>query len=90
MVQGCWINIHRRGVLLIWMAVGQRPTALAINAGGGLCRLQLIVDFPCLSETTRYRPKYCPKGPLDTKQAIDQLAGVSICFVLSSKLFLRT
>ena len=32
----CWVNFQCRGVLLVWMTVGQGPTALAVGAGGGL------------------------------------------------------
>ena len=35
MVRRCWINFQCRGVLLIWMIVGQGPIALAVGAGGG-------------------------------------------------------
>ena len=31
----CWVNFQCRGVLLVWMLVGQGPTALAVGAGGG-------------------------------------------------------
>ena len=31
----CWVNFQCRGVLLVWMIVGQGPIALAIGAGGG-------------------------------------------------------
>ena len=31
----CWVNFQCRGVLLIWIIVGQGPTALAVGAGGG-------------------------------------------------------
>ena len=31
----CWVNFQCWGVLLIWMRVGQGPTALAVGAGGG-------------------------------------------------------
>ena len=30
----CWVNFQCRGVLLIWIKVGQGPTALAVGAGG--------------------------------------------------------
>ena len=30
----CWVNCQCRGVLLVWMIVGQGPTALAVGAGG--------------------------------------------------------
>ena len=32
----CWVNFQCRGVLLVWMMVGQGPVALAVGAGGGL------------------------------------------------------
>ena len=32
----CWVNFQCRGVLLVWMTVGQGPIALAVGAGGGL------------------------------------------------------
>ena len=34
-VRWCWVNFQCRGVLLIWIRVGQGPTALAVGAGGG-------------------------------------------------------
>ena len=34
MVQWCWVNFQCRGVLLIWIIVGQGPTALAVGADG--------------------------------------------------------
>ena len=34
-VRRCWVNFQCRGVLLIWIIVGQRLIALAIGAGGG-------------------------------------------------------
>ena len=35
-VRWCWVNFQCRGVLLIWIRVGQGPIALAMGAGGGL------------------------------------------------------
>ena len=35
MVQWCWANFQCRGVLLIWIRVGQGPSVLAVGAGGG-------------------------------------------------------
>ena len=32
----CWVNFQCRGVLLVWLMVGQGPVALAVGAGGGL------------------------------------------------------
>ena len=69
----CWVNFQGRGVLLIWIRVGQGPIALAVGAGGGCLDIfSLIYPFsplsPALWETVRYRLKYCLKGPLNPKQ----------------------
>ena len=72
-VQWCWVNFQCRCVLLIWILVGQGPTALAVGAGGGCLDIfTLVYHFspfsPSLWETARYRLKYCLKGPLNPKQ----------------------
>ena len=77
MERRCWINFQCRGVLLVWMTVGQGPIALAVGAGGGcLDTFSLIYLFsflsPSLWETARYRLKYCLKGPLNPKQPTNQ------------------
>ena len=56
----------------IWMTVGQGPTAIAVDAGGGCLDIfTLIYPFfllsPSLWETARYRLKYCLKGSLNPK-----------------------
>ena len=62
----------------IWIRVGQGPTALAVSAGGG-CLEIFTLDYPVcplsasLWETSRYRLKYCLKGPLNPKQPTNQL-----------------
>ena len=71
-VRWSWVNFQCRGVLLVWIRVGQGPTALAVGAGGGcLVIFILIYPFsslsPSLWETTRYRLKYCLKGSLSPK-----------------------
>ena len=33
-VRLCWVNFQCRGVLLIWIIIGQGPIALAVGAGG--------------------------------------------------------
>ena len=78
-VQRCWMNFQCRGVLLIWIIVGQRPIALAIGAGGGCLDIfSLICHFsflsPSLWNTARYRLKYCLKGPLNSEQPTNQIA----------------
>ena len=35
-VRWCWVNFQCRGVLLIWILVGQGPTSVAVGAGGGV------------------------------------------------------
>ena len=57
----------------ISITVGQGPTALAAGAGGGCLDIfSLVCHFsfltPSLWETTRYRLKYCLKGPLNPNQ----------------------
>ena len=32
----CWVTFQCRGVLLVWMIVGQGPIALAVGAGRGV------------------------------------------------------
>ena len=73
MEQWCWVNFQCRGDLLIWIIVGQGPTALAVGAGGVVWTFFLSSIFfsflsPSLWETARYRLKYCLKGPLSSKQ----------------------
>ena len=34
-VRWCWVNFQCRGILLIWIRVGQRLTAFAVGAGEG-------------------------------------------------------
>ena len=65
-------NFQCRSVLLVWIRVGQGPTALAVGAGGGCLDIfTLIHPFsplsPSLWETTQYRLKYCLKGLLNPK-----------------------
>ena len=71
-VRCCWVNFQCRGVLLIWIRVGQGPTALAGGAdGGSLDIFSLVYRFsflsPSLGETARYRLKNCLKWPLSPK-----------------------
>ena len=56
----------------IWIIVGQRPTALAVGAGGGCLDIFTLIYLffplsPSLWKTARYRLKYCLKGPLNPK-----------------------
>ena len=77
-VRRCWVNFQCRGVLLIWIIVGQGPIVLAVGAGGGCLDIfSLIYHFSFLSpplwETAQYRLKYCLKGLLSPKQPTNQL-----------------
>ena len=85
MVRCCWVNFHCLGVLLIWIRVGQEPTALAVGAGGGCLDIFSLVDHfsflsPSLWETAGYSLKYCLKGLLSpkhpTNQIVSQVEGV--------------
>ena len=81
----CWVDFQCRGVLLIWGAVGQGLTALAVCAGGGCLDIfSLICHFsflsPSLWETARYRLKYCLKGPLSTKQPTNPDAEETVAY----------
>ena len=50
MVQWSWVNFQCRCVLLVWIRVGQGPTALAVGAGGGCLDIfALICPFSSLS-----------------------------------------
>ena len=52
-----WVNFQCRGVLLVWMIVGQGPIALAVGAGGGCLDIfSLIYLFSFLSPSLRRRP----------------------------------
>ena len=44
-VRWCWVNFQCRGVLLLWMIVGQGPTVLAVGAGGGRLDIFSLVIF---------------------------------------------
>ena len=75
-VRWCWVNFQCRGVLLIWLIIGQGPTALAVGTGGGwLDIFTLIYLFsplsPPLWEAARYRLT-CLKGPLNPTQPTNQ------------------
>ena len=80
MVRLSWVNFQCRGVLLIWIIVGQGPTVLAAGAGGGCLDIfSLVYHFyflsPSLWETARYGLKYCLKGPLSPKQPTNNRLG---------------
>ena len=66
-VRWWWINFQCRGILLIWIRVGQNPTALAVGKGRG-CLDIFSFPSPSLWETARYRLNNCLKGLLSPKQ----------------------
>ena len=59
-----------------WITVGQRPTALSVDAGGVVWTFYSHLSFfllsPSLWETARFRLKYCLKGPLNPKPTNNQ------------------
>ena len=67
---------------LIWIIVGQGPIAHAVGANG-VCLDFLLsyifsLFFSVFWETSRYRLKYCQKGPLNPKQPINQIQSSSV------------
>ena len=42
MVRRCWVNFQCRGVLFIWITVGQGPTVLAVGAEGVVSTFLLL------------------------------------------------
>ena len=44
-VRWCWVNFQCRCVLLIRIRVGQRPTALAVDEGGGCLDIFSLVYY---------------------------------------------
>ena len=56
----CWANFQCRGVLLICIVVGQKPTALAVGAGGVVLDIffsRLSFLSPSFWETAQWRFK---------------------------------
>ena len=61
MVRWCWVHIQCRGVLLIWIIVGQRPFALAVGVGGSCLDIfTLLYLFSPLSSSLG-------DGPIETE-----------------------
>ena len=61
-VRRCWIlNFQYRGIPLIWIIVGQRPTALVVGAAGGcfdiFSLLICLFSLLCLSLSVRRSKK---------------------------------
>ena len=58
----------------IWIIVGQGPTVLAVGAAGACLDIfTLLYPFsPLPPSLSRYRLKYCLKGPLNPKQQQQQ------------------
>ena len=73
------LKVSSRGVLLIWIIVGQGPIVLAAGAGGGCLDIFLSsifpLFFPPLWEMARYKLKFCLKEPLSLKQPTKQPTG---------------
>ena len=72
-VRWLWVNFQCRGVVLIWIIIGQGPIALSVGVGKGCLDIFSLVclSFFCVSissGTARYKLKYCLKGPLNPKQ----------------------
>ena len=69
-VRRCWVNLQCRGVLLVWMIVGQGLIALAVDSGWGCFDIfSLIYLFSLWPDIDL---KYHLKGPLNPKQPTNQ------------------
>ena len=71
----------------IRITVGQGPTALAVGARGGCLGIFTLIYLfsplsPSLSETARYRLKFCFKGLLNLNQQ-QQTQQVNISFMFN-------
>ena len=77
----CGVNFRCRGILLIWIRVGQESTALAVGAGRGCLGIFSLIYHsflsPSLRKMARYRLKYCFKGPINPKQPTNQWCWVN-------------
>ena len=53
-----WANFQYRGVLLVWINIGQGPTALAIGSGGGCFDVSFLssISSHCFLLFFRRRP----------------------------------
>ena len=60
-VRWCWVSFQCRGVLLIWIMVGQGPSALAVGAGGVAWTFFFTrLSFPCSFSLSGRRPDIDP------------------------------
>ena len=67
-------NFLCQNVLLIRIVIRQRPTMLAVGAGGGASHLSLLyhtISVFFLWAVARYFLKCCLKGPLHQKQPVN-------------------
>ena len=88
-VRWYWVNFQCWGVLLIWIIVGQGPTALEVG-GGCLGIFSLVYHLSPLSplsgrrpDIDRYRLNYCLKGPLNPKQPTNQPSVIGYFYMRS-------
>ena len=75
MVRCCCVNFQCRGVLRIWIIVGQGPTDVLFSLIYHFCPLS-----PALWETAQYRLQYCLQGPLNTRQPTNQPTTLRITY----------
>ena len=68
------------------MTVGQGPTALAVDSGGGC--LDILLSSFSLSGR---RPKYCLKGPfINCTKEISYFYDVHVCYIITELLLWLT
>ena len=72
MVLQCWVKFQCRGVLPIWIMVGQGPTAPAVGVSGGYLEAFSRLSFlSFVSLSLEDGLKYCLVGPLNPKLVFD-------------------
>ena len=57
-VRRCWVNFQSRGVLQIWIIVGQWPIALAVGA------VRCCLDIFCFSRMFSFLSPSLGDGPI--------------------------
>ena len=80
-------KLQVQSVLLIWIIVGQGPTALAIGAGGGsldifVSHLTSSLLSPSFRKAARYRLQYCHKKDVKPKTTSQRNVSIPYCLQL--------
>ena len=91
MLRRYWVNFQCRGVLLIWIIVGQGPIALATDAGEGLFGylFSLVYVFSFISPSGRRpdtdRNTVSKSRSIQNNQPTNQIVGMNVSSHTSSQ-----